>query len=229
LSLKSSIKRALLPGGARPHTVLTGAFRGLEMEMDPQSSMQFWAGLYERETYRWIARFGAGCASGIDVGAAKGEVSLFLLKRTAATRVLAFEPSPEHDATFSRNLALNGLADDGRLGRHAEFAGAGQAGSVRLDAFVAELPSPVFAKIDVDGAEGEVIEGMSELFAQRRVRLLLETHSVELEKRCVELLQRSGCRTRIVDNAWWRRLLRDQRPIGFNRWLVATNDPDCSV
>lgn len=229
MSLKSSIKRTLLPTEAKPRRVLSGAFRGLEMEMDLQSSMQFWAGLYERETYPWIARFGAGCASGIDVGAAKGEFSLFLMKRTEATRVLAFDPSPEHDVTFSRNLALNGLADDVRLSRHAEFVGAGQAGSIRLDAFLDELPSPLFAKIDVDGAEVEVTEGMSGLFPKRRVRLLVETHSAELETRCVEMLQLCGCRTRVVENAWWRALIRDQRPIGFNRWLVASNDPDCSV
>ena len=50
MSLMSAIKRALLPHGAKPHRVISGAFRGLAMEMDPQCSMQFWAGLYECET-----------------------------------------------------------------------------------------------------------------------------------------------------------------------------------
>lgn len=229
MGLRASAKRALLPLGPRPRRVLSGAFGGLRLEMDLQNSAQFWAGLYERETYSWMSLLGRGCLAGIDVGAAKGEFTLYLLRKTSALSVLAFDPSDENRAVFSRNLALNGLAGDARLTRVSEFVGSGSDGSVRLDGFKEILHSPVFVKIDVDGLELQVLEGMAALFESMRVRIILETHSSDLEEQCTNLLTRRGCRTRIIKNAWWRRFIKDQRPIELNRWMVASNDPDCPV
>lgn len=229
MGLRSSIKRAILPSGTRAYRIRSGPFRGLQMEMDLQGSVQVFSGLYERETHRWLYRFGAGCAAGIDVGVAQGEFSLYLLAKTSAKTVFAFEPSAEHDGTFSRNLALNGLAKDERLNRFSEFAGTGENGTARLDALADALSSPVFVKVDVDGAEVEVLRGMRGLFERLQMRLLLETHSPQLEARSVELLREYRCEVRVVRNAWWRAVIRDQRPIPFNRWLVASNDPSCPV
>jgi hypothetical protein len=227
--LVSSLKRALLPIGSAPRTVKSGAFRGLKMEMNLQNATQFWAGLYERETYPWLNRFGVDCGSGMDVGAAQGEFSLYLLTKTRAARIFAFDPDEEYRAVFTRNLGLNGLEGDARLIRITKFAGSGEGGSVRLDSFGTELPSPVFLRIDVDGLELEVLAGMVELLEAKRVRLLLETHSANLEGACARFLQERGCGTRVVENAWWRAMIKDQRPIGHNRWLVASNDPDSPV
>lgn len=229
MGLRSLVKQTLLPVGRRPHRVLSGAFRGLELELDLQNALQFWAGLYERETYSWMSHFGKGCLAGIDVGVAQGEFTLFLLKKTSALSVLAFDPSDESSAVFSRNLVLNGLAGDSRLVTISEFVGSGADGSVRLDAFSSALHSPVLVKIDVDGLELQVLEGMKALFEHMRLRIVIETHSAELESQCTSLLLRRGCRTRIVKNAWWRRVIKDQRPIEHNRWMVASNDPDCPV
>ena len=229
MSLRTFVKRTLISQGPRPLAVLTGAFRGLRMEIDLQSAAQFWMGLYERETYRWMYRFGADCSSGIDVGAAKGEFALFLLRKTSATTIFAFDPDGENEAIFSRNLELNGFASDRRLTRLRKFVGAGADGSMRLDSFAPRLASPIIVKVDVDGFELSVLEGMVGLLEEFKVRLLLETHSAKLEEECDRYLRRRGCATRIVKNAWWRKIINDQRPIEVNRWLVASNDPSCPV
>jgi hypothetical protein len=81
MNIKSRMKERILPSGVG-HTVMTGALRGLTLEMNLRDAFQLWIGCYERETYKWLHRFAAGCSSGIDVGAAQGEFTLYLLKRT---------------------------------------------------------------------------------------------------------------------------------------------------
>jgi len=76
------------------------------MEMDLAIAFQFWVGLYERETYTWLRLLSRECASGVDVGAAQGEFTLFMLKRTEATRVIAIDPSPQYDERLKRNFIL---------------------------------------------------------------------------------------------------------------------------
>ena len=229
MGMKSTLKNLLLPKGISPHVVMTGAFRGLKIEIDLQNASQVWMGFYERETYRWIRQFGTGCSTAIDVGAAQGELTLYILKRTDASRVIAYDPNPEYDATFTRNLRMNGFGDDSRLVRRREFVGNGSNGTVRLDALNGLAASPVFIRVDVDGYEMDVLEGAVGLLEKMKVRLLIETHSPELERQCVSFLQRMGFQTQIVKNAFWRSVLKDRRPIELNRWLVASNDADSPV
>jgi hypothetical protein len=222
------LKKCILPDGAKPFTVIAGVFRGLKMEMNLQNALQLWAGFSERETYRWIWQFSDGCASGIDVGAAQGEFTLYLLKRTQASRVIAFDPDPEYEAAFTRNLGLNGLSEGGRLERLRRFVGTGANGTVRLDRLEGIL-SPCLVKVDVDGFEMDVLQGAIKLLQSAKVRLILETHSPSLENECNNFLRGLGYQTRIVKNAWWRIFLKEQRPIELNRWLVASNDPNSPV
>jgi hypothetical protein len=124
---------------------------------------------------------------------------------------------------------MNGFSDDSRLVRRRQFVGNGTNGTVRLDALNGLLESPVFIKVDVDGSEVDVLEGAVGLLELMEVRLLIETHSPELERRCDSFLQRMGYQTRIVKNAFWRILIKDMRPIELNRWLVASNDANSPV
>jgi hypothetical protein len=226
MSLKSQIKRLIVRSGARPHTILTGAFRGLRMELDLANSMQLWIGLYERETHPWISKFGRECSSAIDVGASQGELTLYLLKRTNARSIVAFEPNPEYQETFARNIRMNGLGWGDRL-IHLKKAGSGTNGTTRIDSIT--LPSPIFIRIDVDGLEMDVLSGANGLLTTARVRLIVETHSAILEQQCRSFLNNLGYKTKIIKNAWWRRFIKDQRPIELNRWLVASNDPQSPV
>jgi len=116
-------------------------------------------------------------------------------------RVYAFEPSPETFAGLSRHLALNGLRDTvvpvaaavaGADGR-ATLSGGGLSGANRLDARgagpVVETVSldafcaregilPSFIKVDVEGAELEVLRGGRETIrrAGPGLALFVEMH-----------------------------------------------------
>jgi len=223
------LKKAL-PSHAEPRRVLSGLFRGLVFEINLQSGFQFWLGLYERETYRWIKRLTCGITAAVDVGAAMGEFSIFLIKKTSARRVIAVDPNPEHRGTFSRNLELNNCADVSGLTRTYKFLGALQANDAEtLNGYCDLMTDPVFLKVDVDGAELEVLAGGDEFFRTKRTRMLVETHSPELERSCIDYLLSRDFQVAIVKNGWWRLFLKDQRPCQLNRWLVASNDPDVPI
>jgi hypothetical protein len=51
--------------------------------------------------------------------------------------------------------------------------------------------------------------------------LIIETHSPELEKGCIAMLEAMGYRCEIIGNAWYRALIPEHRGIPHNRWFVA--------
>jgi hypothetical protein len=53
------------------------------------------------------------------------------------------------------------------------------------------------------------------------VRWIIETHSLDLENGCIELLRSAGFQTRVIPNGWWRVFIPELRPIAHNRWLAA--------
>ena len=64
----------------------------------------------------------------------------------------------------------------------------------RLDSLVAggRIPPPNLLKIDVEGAEYQVLKGAAELLRKYRPRLCLEAHSAELEIKCRQNLEALG-------------------------------------
>lgn len=225
--LRRFAKRALGAGEVRPHRVMTGAFKGLVLHLDAAHATQVVVGLCERETYAWLERLTRNIGSAVDVGADRGEMAIYLLRRTSAKRVLAFEPNPENAAVFERNLMANGLAGNGDLRVVAKFLGDREdAEWTTLDACAGELPEPVFVKIDVDGGEADVLRGAGKLLRSARSRFLIETHSLELERLCARMLADYRFDTKVIRNAWWRRIVPEHRPIAHNRWLVAFRADD---
>ena len=213
-----------MPPGARPRRVPFGLFRGLVLELDLRCQSQIYLGLFERETYRWIRRALRQCAWAIDVGAANGELSVCMLRASRAEHVFAFEPQPAELATLRRNLAYNGCSDDNRLVVVEKLAGrADEAGCVALDDLPIDRAKRGFIKIDVDGAELTVLESAHALLETATIDVLLETHSLDLERRAMAFLSERGYACTVIANAWWRALVPEQRPIQHNRWLWAVN------
>jgi FkbM family methyltransferase len=123
--------------------------------------------------------------------------------------VCAFEPHPRNAAAVRDNAGLNGMAHvrvyEAAAGREARVeellmtawdGGGALAASparpaapvertavrvVPLDAFIRDerLPAPTFVKIDVEGVEEEVLEGMEETIARAKPALLYEVDGGE--------------------------------------------------
>jgi len=91
-----------------------------------------------------------------------------------------------------------------------------------LDRVAADLPRPLMLKIDVDGGEMGVLRGGAQLIRSGECVFVIETHTPELERDCDQFLRDAGYTTRIIDNAWYRKFIPENRAIPHNRWLVAT-------
>ncbi len=213
-------KNLVVPEGRKARRIVFGPFQGIMMELSLRDQSQIYLGLFEREIHGWLERLSGGIQTAIDIGADHGEYTLFLLMRTKATRVLAFEPNPESLPQLRENLRLNSVAESSRLKLSTAMVGDGE-GKVRLDSLMGTIQMPCFIKMDVDGAEGEILKGARKLNGLDGIRWLIETHSKELERECVEQLRAAGFETRIIRNAWWRVLIPELRPVKQNRWLAA--------
>ncbi|MCW1885173.1 FkbM family methyltransferase [Luteolibacter flavescens] len=159
-----------------------------------------------------------------DLGANIGISTLYLLNHFPQAQVVAFEPEPGNYAIASRNLEgqpratlleravsntrgvmnftcgtdIRGgkLADEGASGEQVR-----QVQVSSIDEMVHEegRPCPCYLKIDVEGAELSVLEGMSRSMGDIRV-IFIETHSPELHESCRDHLVRSGLK--IVEDKW---------------------------
>lgn len=219
-------KRVLVRGGRQPRRIPLGLYRGIRLDLDLAHQTQIYLGLYERETFRLIRRAGKTARWVVDVGAGQGDLSIWFLLRSACDTVHAFEPDAEEVERFRSNLALNDLQQDGRLTIHASFVGTGDGAAVAaLDSLPLDLTAPGFLKIDVDGYEAEVLAGAGRLLSDGKPDILIEVHSQELEQECRKVLETHAYRVQVVDNAWWRAIVPEDRPIPHNRWLWASKAP----
>lgn len=144
-----------------------------------------------------------------DVGANLGFFSLVAARLVGPEgRVYAFEPAPENAAAIRRNAELNRvgnivvipravasrratarlqLVDDqswSRLeefGKHPGTERVIEVETVALDELVdsGELPPPTLVKIDVEGAELAVLEGMRATLSKYRPAIICELHDTQ--------------------------------------------------
>ncbi len=196
----------------------------------------FFTGRYEpQETllFRWLVDPGSVV---IDVGANWGYFTLLAAQRTGCSgRVVALEPNPDLFARLRANVATNGYAnvtclpiaaaeqpgqipfvDGGSMGNsglsraardteRADFV----APSATVDALIedAGIERVRLVKIDVEGAEAQVLAGMQHGIARRRYEhVLLEFHPWAFERpqsafnRCVDGLRSAGYSGLVIDH-----------------------------
>jgi FkbM family methyltransferase len=177
-----------LPGGER----VRAAARYRQLSWNPE----------EYRAFRAAVRPGAVV---LDVGANVGSYTLlFAIWVGPAGRVFAFEPAPEAREGLRKHVALNGLADrveiapyaassiagsarfriDGASGANAIATGGdrGHAASIdvettTIDAFCdRHRVRPDVVKIDVEGAELDVLAGARRVLAQPDMQAFVEFH-----------------------------------------------------
>lgn len=146
-----------------------------------------------------------------DIGANVGLYSILLAR--LCRKVFAFEPVPRNLRYLKRTLEANrarnvtvipwAVAESFELmamtkGENCavgslDGAGAQPVVTISCDEFVRHYRVvPGLVKIDVEGAELQVLRGARYLLREHRPHVLLSTHGAELERDCVEYMREVG-------------------------------------
>ncbi|HEV2474703.1 MAG TPA: FkbM family methyltransferase [Chthonomonadales bacterium] len=220
-AMGSSLAKAL-PSRPVFLPILGGPLRGRLFCASYSLRPAYLVGTYERPVAQAIVANLRPGAVAYDVGANIGYLSLIMARQVGRKgQVYAFEPSPssyrilETNGQLNRKLPLRGfpvaVADRSgvesfsffqydlvsRLGdcsRRYDDCTVIKVIVEPLDRMIATLGLrlPDFVKIDVEGAEERVLEGMRDTLLEAHPTLLLETHTDELERSTAARLQEIG-------------------------------------
>jgi len=221
-ALLRPLKHLLFGRGLRTRRILGGAARGLRMEIDPAAKTQRLIGLDEREIQGAFVRDARWAEALVDVGSSDGYYGLIFRKYNPTGSVHLIDANPDFAPVQQANFQLNFPTRPApqSLVKFVAPAERQDAGSCLLSRDLPLAGRRVLFKIDVDGWELDVLKSAEALFPGTECRFIVETHSLALEQACAAYLTAHGFQVRIIPNAWWRRLIPEQRPISHNRWFT---------
>ena len=172
-----------------------------------------WLGSYEADKQQLLTTFPLEGMTVLDIGANVGFFSL-LLSRLVGQKghVISFEPFPRNIDFIHQHIALNAvnnidvrpvaIADkEGKaFFSSPEFHEQGflaESGDLEvmvttLDVMESQVSNVGFIKIDVEGAEVEVLKGGHKFFQRHRPVILLATHGKSQVISCREILETYG-------------------------------------
>jgi FkbM family methyltransferase len=169
-----------------------------------------------------------------DVGAAIGTYSCFAGQ--IAENLVSFEPHPGNAKRLAENLALNGVASDirqvalsaedgavgfesdGGVGAGTHFVTPNAARTVRARRGDDTQPRPSVVKIDVEGHEKAVLDGMAESLEWIRVAYVEVHPQLDVDPQAVR---------KVFDSAgFWTEWLRSDREEWFLRAVRPRGDFD---
>jgi hypothetical protein len=211
----------LLPDRPVPMRIWRGPFRGARIVMNPRHSLRKVAGLYEHELNAWLERALPQVARVIDVGANDGYFSFgcaAAFRRVGSDgEIIGIEAQQQHVDQLRASIAAQPRANIQIV--HA-YAGAElRDGMVTLDSLSVTDRRRTLIKIDVEGAEEDVVAG-AQLWLHPSNWFLIEVHHEQLLPRLTATFAAAGHALRQVDQQPLPLLGREQRDAG-NWWLVS--------
>jgi FkbM family methyltransferase len=221
-ALQRWLVNRVLSGEPFVHTINAGPAAGLQFEVTLPLDKAIWAGTYESDFADAISRGVKGGDVCYDVGGYRGYMSGTMAlagasrvltfeplpaNQQALQRLCDLNPGlnielkPIAVGNTDGSIQLRVMADAsmGKLITSTFQSGAPTAGVIevairRLDSMVqaGEIPPPRLIKIDVEGAELEVLRGAADVLTANRPLVFLEAHSGALEEACSQVLARHG-------------------------------------
>jgi hypothetical protein len=179
--------KSLIPNRSMSTRILSGPFRGAAICMNPRDNFRKILGLYEHELNDWLSRVLQRVDIVLDVGANDGYFTFgcaaTFRRLQRAANVVAFEPQADHCRQLEASLRVQ---TDNSVNITIEQIFVGKAvasGTTTLDAaaernFHGQIPCcprRALIKIDVEGAELDVIEGASGWLRPKHY-FLIEVH-----------------------------------------------------
>jgi hypothetical protein len=212
------VRRSVLPKGNRVRRLPAGIGRGLRMKIDFDAGQTgLYLGLYEIELNRYLRRLCRPGFRAYDIGGQVGYDALVIAKLTNA-KVISLECDPLCCSEIRENAGVNPRYASAIQVREAYVSDRTDGVELSLDDLADETFVPDFMKMDIEGGEATALRGAERILSDRRPGLLVEVHSLDLERECISLLRRHGYEPSIVSPRRW---LPDYRPVAHNRWLIA--------
>jgi len=193
-----------MPGERYPVLPCAGRLKGYQMRVDWQIHRAFIYDSWEPEVTQAIDRTAALGMTAADIGAQSGFYTLLLSRRVGPQgKVFAFEPLPANYRLLEENLRLNNIENvlvrrEAVADRSGELTfefppdkrslvagpvlpedntGTLSVNCISLDDFVARQEIKLdLIKMDVEGAEGSVLEGAVNTLQQFHPILIIELH-----------------------------------------------------
>ena len=200
--LLAPVLNPLLPTRPTEITVRWGPANGTRLIIDPRNEKFYWAGVHEYPVQKLLTRILHRGAVFWDLGAHNGFFSCLASRLVGPDgRVLAFEPMPGNRRRLLEAVGRNGLTNVvvrndavGRVSGSAVLHAAaestmwslvGETGDVGIDVPCVTLDQvlregaspPAVIKIDVEGAEVDVLAGAAMVLSAHRPSLVVEFHS----------------------------------------------------
>lgn len=216
-AMREWVKRTVFGEGKHPRRVLAGPGKGLTILADPSFDTQRLLGLAEAELHSHFSRCARPARSFVDIGASNGWYCLLVNRLNPAVEIIACEPQMYLVEEMKRNIQLNEIAPNAI---HI-FQGMVGGAATTLDSLLVDRLPPFFIKVDVEGAEADVLHSGRRSLSTVGCRVIVETHSKAAEDDCLRMLREDGFKVSIVGQGWYRLIVPEQRPLPHNRWLIA--------
>lgn len=208
----------VLPDRSRNTRLRFGLARGRRANINFRYDMAYYLGKHEPVLwpyYRDYVKPGTRC---FDVGMYRGWDAL-VFAHLSGEEVVSFDSNPESLA-YTRKFLEPSEVQTQLV--HA-YVNQGQDGGLTLDAAAQRYGTPDFIKIDVEGAEEEVLRGAEGILTDRKPSLVIEVHALDIEERCIELLGEYGYACDVIDRPTG--VMTERRSKPHNRWLACPGRP----
>jgi FkbM family methyltransferase len=201
--------------------ILQGRFKGMKWIVG-SANHGYWIGSYEFQKRLLFERTIQEGSTVFDLGGFTGYYTLLASALVGpAGRVVVFEPLPRNLMYLHRHLALNKITNvtvieaavsdqngtlsfqvgpSSAMGRLAE-GGNLPVRAVSLDEMIesGELPEPQYLKVDVEGAEMQVLVGAARLIGRCHPTFFIDTHGKEEHMQCCHFLERLAYQLEAID------------------------------
>ena len=211
------------------HTINVGPAAGLRFEVNLPNDKSVWTGVYEREFTTTIVEHVKPGDVCYDIGGYRGYISgamalagatnVFIFEplpdnQRALRRLCELNPQlPVNMIAVALGsedgTALLKVMPDASMGKLSNSSFQSEVTALseisvpvrKIDSLLQtrEIPPPDVIKIDVEGAEADVLTGAGEMLLASRPRIFLEAHGEALEKACSEQLLRLGYKIRRIE------------------------------
>jgi hypothetical protein len=217
------LKNLLVSDAPRYRRVLFGPAKGAVIYKSLRSGAREIFGIYEREVTPYLRRYVKTADCCYDIGSADGYYAFACARLARPGEIYCFDINEDAVGRL-RDLVTRNAHLGSRVNPNWIRIGAREVSDheTSLDALIKDRGwrPPDVIKLDVEGDEFNVLSGAMRVLKDHRPRLIIEVHSIELERACDRLLTDLGYRTTIVHNS---PALAEHtfRPIAHNQWLCA--------